>query len=221
MLYPRFPASSLLTSENDGKKLEDSSTFKNAATIRGKHRFVNNGRFKGALRLEGKGSAIITPVYNLKNNFTAEGWFKAEGLSGALITFVGIRKNSSALTLSLLENGCITAVAGNTKLTKSEAQVKKGQWFHVAVAFESELITQSGGTVITGKRPKRLVLYLNGRPFFSFEGKEFLDLYRTVKGQIYFGNSVSLDSPFNGLLDELRISHLKRTFLLKCLLTGI
>ena len=124
------------------------------------------------------------------NAYTVSLWLKPEQLTMYTTTFFGARDNSN--WVSLVPNG---PVGGQTMVWSGSGRwydgvtgmtVKTGEWTHVAY------------TVDDGA----LKVYVNGAEKFS--GTNFPDIFTTANGS--FSLAVNWwDTPYKGLIDELRI----------------
>ena len=171
-----------------------------------------NGRFKSALKLQGRGYVNFLPKNPLdKNDLALDAWIKLDRYpaSGkrAYIFFKAplvdnnplyneVNDKSNGFSLWIDENGRIIFTVTNTfygyttNCTTLPATVPLGEWFHIGA-----IVDETKRIYINGRLVQRTLHYNYG----SWLGSE------TQPSNIYIGNNDQRTGDFSGLIDQARI----------------
>jgi len=142
------------------------------------------------------GTGIVSWTDIIRNGgLTMETWVKGGGGSGLIFTIAG-EYNIYATATGV---GCANGFNGNNKV---EAALDSTQWHHVAAEFINPSLNSSGQLVAD------LQLYVDGQLQGTYAGSVFnSDLQRgTSLGNHPLLNTLSINSPFTGLVFEPRIT---------------
>ncbi len=194
-------------SEKDsGLELKDSGTvgIKRSAYGLGGCTIVSNGVFGGALQLSGGKSAIKLPNYSLNGEFALEAWFKPETLGGTLITFSIAPQKECALTLS--PEGKVSLLLNGKTQGVSERRMKPGVFTHVAFVYRKQM-----DNTRSNWNPRDCLVFMDGYPqiWASWHLARQISL---LGAPLYIANSAVGNSPFVGLVDEVRVSSASRDY---------
>jgi hypothetical protein len=185
------------------KEICDSSSNNNKGDTNGTMVLGNQvpGQINGSIDFDGTNDSVDVPdsaSLDITGSVTVSAWVYADGLGGTYHT-IAIKEDASAVSnYSLaLDNGSLLdfafAVGGNYHEILSNAALSTGQWYFVAATYNSSEVR----------------LYINGA----------LDSVTPETGTMAVNNEdlligdsrVGGNEPWNGKLDEIRISNSART----------
>jgi len=156
-----------------------------------------NGKFGRAGKFVSANSHYVSCGNNSNLNFTTESftieaWVKPNNLDGVQTIFSRGQWNDDGYYLDIRNNGTIFFTTTNEYIVSGENAITSGIWNHIAVVKDGTSVTiYVNGVVKAGPAEKR-------NPASST---------RTAKVGAYDNKT----SPFNGLIDELRISNKARS----------
>lgn len=213
-----------------GESLADAAESPVAAQALPPFSRLAEGQFAGALALEGKGSAILAPIYKeipAGGQFAVEAWLRPAHLGGTLFWLPG----ALPLSLRLAEDGALIARYGRDEVRSPAGALRTGAWQHVALTITPsaedlrsaygtrEYVRDGLGARSTGRFVREpavhgpeLRVLINGTVVARHEDRELPTWVRRLSGAVLVGNVGAGDEAYVGAVDELRISGRARMY---------